>query len=191
MTRRWRVLAALRMPAWWPRWLTIGNVLMALVAVWAAPRCVGHLAAIAGVRDGAALRPTFAVTTRTGRVITADSLRGRVVLVNVWATWCAPCRAEMPALQQLSEAYAQDSVVVLGLSVDHGPASQVDAFLAQRGVTYPVAIAGDDVVRAFGGARGYPTSYLLDRRGVVRHTVIGPIAPLTLRPALARLVRER
>lgn len=178
----------MRLPAWWPRWLTIGNVLVAIVAVWAAPRCVGHVAAIAGVRDAAALRPSYAVTTREGRVLTADSLRGRVVLVNVWATWCAPCRAEMPALQQLASAYAADSVVVLGLSVDRGPAADVDAFLAQRHVTYPVAIVGDETVRAFGGARGYPTSYVLDRDGVVRHTVIGPLAPLTLRPAIARLV---
>lgn len=191
MSLGWRDLTTIRTPVWWPRWLTLGNVLVAIVAVWAAPRCIGHVAAIAGVRDGAALQPTFAVHTRDGRVLTADSLRGRVVLVNVWATWCGPCRAEMPALQQLAAAYASDSVVVLGLSVDRGPAADVDAFLAQRGVTYPVAIVGDDVVRAFGGARGYPTSYLLDRTGVVRHTVIGPIAPLTLRPAIARLVRER
>ena len=54
-----------------------------------------------------------------------------------------------------------------------------------------MAIVGNDVIRAFGGVRGYPTSYLLDRDGVVRHTVMGPIAPLTLRPAIARLLDER
>jgi thiol-disulfide isomerase/thioredoxin len=175
----------------WPRWLSPSNILLSVVLVWAAPRCWPHVEALVGVRHrDRERRPAFTVTTRDGRVLTADSLRGHVVLVNVWATWCPPCRAEMPALQQLAGRYAGAGVVVLGLSVDRGPTSAVDAFLAQRGVTYPVAIVRDDVMAAFGGVQGYPTSFLLDRSGVVRHTVIGPVGPLTLRPAIARLVAE-
>jgi peroxiredoxin len=96
----------------------------------------------------------------------------------------------MPALQQLAEQYADRGLVVLGLSVDRGAASAVDAFLTARGITYPVAIVGDEVIAAFGGVQGYPTSFLVDRAGVVRHTVIGPVGPLTLRPAIARLLSE-
>jgi thiol-disulfide isomerase/thioredoxin len=138
------------------------------------------------VQERAARQPDYAVTTRDGRVLTPDSLRGKVVLVNVWATWCLPCRVEMPALQSLSQAYSPDSFVVLGLSVDRGPASGVDAFLAEHGVTYPVAIVDDRTIAGFGGVRGYPTSVLIGRDGVVQHTVLGPIGPLTLRPAIAR-----
>lgn len=174
-----------------PSWLTWSNLVVVAVLVWAAPRCWPHVEALIGVRAREARRPVYAVTTRAGQRLTADSLRGKVVLVNVWATWCPPCRAEMPALQQLATAYAPQGMVLLGLSVDRGPAEEVDAFLRERGITYPVAIVGDDVIRAFGGVRGYPTSYLLDRDGVVRHTVMGPIAPLTLRPAIARLLDER
>lgn len=144
-----------------------------------------------GVRQRAALRPDYTVTTRRGDRLTADSLRGRVVFVNVWATWCPPCRAEMPALQQLANAYAADGLVMLGLSVDRGPAQAVDAFLAERDIGYPVAIVTDEVIAAFGGVRGYPTSFLVDRQGVVRHTVMGPVGPLTLRPAIKRLLAER
>jgi thiol-disulfide isomerase/thioredoxin len=146
--------------------------------------------ALVGARAREHRQPTYAITTRSGALITPDSLRGRVVLVNIWATWCPPCRAEMPLLQQLAESYAADSVVVLGLSVDRGPAQAVDAFLADRGITYPVAIVSDDVIRAFGGVRGYPTSLLLDRDGIVRHAVMGPVGPVTLRPALRRLIAE-
>jgi thiol-disulfide isomerase/thioredoxin len=174
-----------------PRWLTWSNVFLTIVLLWAAPRCWPHVEALIGVRERTARQPAYAVTTRTGQHITADSLRGKVVLVNVWATWCPPCRAEMPALQQLATAYAPRGMVLLGLSVDRGAPEDVDAFLRERGITYPVAIVGDDVIRAFGGVRGYPTSYLLDRAGVVRHTVMGPIAPLTLRPAIGRLLDER
>lgn len=182
MNERWRK----RLGAWftWP------NLLVLVVGIWAAPRCWPHVEALVGVSAREARRPLYAVTTRAGRVLTADSLRGHVVLVNVWATWCPPCRAEMPALQQLADAYAAEGVIVLGLSVDRGPAAQVDAFLAERGITYPVAIVGDEIIRAFGGVRGYPTSLLLDRQGVVRHAVMGPVGPLTLRPALRRLLAE-
>lgn len=177
-------------PLKWRRWLTVPNLLTAAVMVWAAPRCWPHAEALLGVRDRAARRPEYAVTTRRGEPLSAEALRGRVVLVNVWATWCLPCRAEMPALQQLATAYEAEGMVLLGLSVDRGSAAKVDAFLAERGVTYPVAIVGAGVVAAFGGVRGYPTSFLIDRQGVVRHTVMGPVAPLTLRPAIQRLLAE-
>ncbi|WP_353266708.1 TlpA disulfide reductase family protein [Gemmatimonas sp.] len=172
------------------RWLSLPNLVTAAVMLWAAPRCWPHVEALVGVQQREARRPDFAVATRTGETLTMASLRGRVVLVNVWATWCGPCRAEMPALQQLSEAYKAEGMVLLGLSVDRGAAAKVDAFLAERGITYPVAIIGGDVLAALGGVRGYPTSFLIDRAGVVRHTVMGPVAPLTLRPAIQRLLAE-
>ncbi len=179
-----------RMPRWVPRWLSLSNVFTAIVLLWAAPRCWPHVEALVGARMKETRVPTYTVITRDGRTLTADSLRGRVLFVNVWATWCPPCRAEMPALQQLAEAYAGEGLVMLGLSVDRGPATAVDAFLAERGITYPVAIVDPAVIDAFGGVRGYPTSFLVDRAGVVRHAVMGPVGPLTLRPAIRRLLAE-
>jgi thiol-disulfide isomerase/thioredoxin len=182
--------SARQLPTWVPRWLTLSNLFTVAVLVWAAPRCWPHVEALVGARMREARMPAYTVTTRDGRTITADSLRGRVVFVNVWATWCPPCRAEMPALQQLADAYAAEGLVMLGLSVDRGPANTVDAFLAERAITYPVAIVGSDVIDAFGGVRGYPTSFLVDKAGVVRHAVMGPVGPVTLRPAIRRLLAE-
>jgi cytochrome c biogenesis protein CcmG/thiol:disulfide interchange protein DsbE len=172
------------------RWGTWSNLLLLLLVVWAAPRLWPHVAALFDLRDAAAIRPQYTVTTRDGRVLTQDSLAGRVVFVNVWATWCPPCRVEMPALQSLAESYAADSLVVLGLSVDRGPAADVDRFLAERGITYPVAIVGDAVIAAFGGVVGYPTSMIIGRDGVVRHTVLGPVGLVSLRPAIARALAD-
>ena len=169
-----------------PPWINFPNVLLVGLLLWAAPGLLPHLAAVAGVQERAARQPSYSVTTREGRLITPDSLRGKVVLVNVWATWCLPCRVEMPALQSLSQAYSADSFVVLGLSVDRGPASAVDDFLQEYGVTYPVAIVDDRTIAGFGGVVGYPTSFLIGRDGVVQHTVLGPIGPLSLRPAIKR-----
>lgn len=180
------------MPRHWrfPSWANLPNLLTVGVVLWALPRCWPHVEAVVGRRQAEARRPAFQVTTRTGATVTAEQLRGRVVFINVWATWCPPCRAEMPALQQLATAYAAESLVVLGFSVDRGPASAVDQFLASRGIRYPNAIVDQGTVQAFGGVRGYPTSFLLDRDGVVRHTVMGPVGVLTLRPAIRRLLAE-
>lgn len=172
------------------RWLSWSNLLVLAVLIWATPRLLPHLGAVVGVHSGGELRPAISVTSRSGQRITSDSLRGRAVLVNVWATWCAPCRVEMPALQQIADRYASEGLVVLGLSVDRGPAEDVDAFLTERGITYPVAIVDAETIAALGGVRGYPTSFLIDRSGVVRHRVLGPIGVVSLRPAISRVLAE-
>jgi thiol-disulfide isomerase/thioredoxin len=177
-------LAALRRP----RWLTFGNVATVALLVWAAPRLLPHLAAVAGIDTGGHRAPRYDVTTLDGARLTSDALRGKVVLVNFWATWCAPCRAEMPLLERMYERHRAAGLVIVGLSVDRGSARSVRAFLRDRGVTYPVAVVGPDADRAFGGVRGYPTSFLIDRAGVVRHQVLGPLAPASLELAVRRLL---
>ena len=177
-------------PRGWARWRRLlhpWNLLTIAVAIWAAPRLLPHLGAVAGVETGERRAPRYDVTTLDGARLTADALRGRVVLVNVWATWCGPCRAEMPLLQRMYERHRDRGLVILGLSVDVGDAP-VREFLRERGVTYPVAVVGPNGLGAFGGVRGYPTSFLLDRDGVVRHEVIGPLAPASLEPAVRRLL---
>jgi thiol-disulfide isomerase/thioredoxin len=172
----------------WRRWLTPWNVVTIAIAVWAAPRLLPHVAAVAGIDTGDHRAPRYDVTTLDGVRHTSESLRGRVVLVNVWATWCGPCRAEMPLLQRMYARHRDAGLVVLGLSVDRASQEAVRAFVQQRGVTYPVAVVGTDGVGPFGGVRGYPTSFLIDRDGIVRHQVLGPLAPASLEPAVRRLL---
>jgi cytochrome c biogenesis protein CcmG, thiol:disulfide interchange protein DsbE len=174
----------------WRRILTPWNVLTLLVLVWVGPRLLPHVGAVVGVGSGEGRVPAYAVVTLDGETITAESLRGEVVLVNVWATWCGPCRVEMPLLQAMHERHGDRGFTLLGLSVDRTGPEGVRTFLEERGITYPVAIVGSDVERAFGGVRGYPTSFLLDRQGVVRHAVIGPLAAATLELAVRRLLAE-
>ena len=173
------------------RWLTPLNVVTLLVFIWAAPRLLPHVGAVVGIGSGGSAEPAYDVTTLEGQRLTTDSLRGRVVLVNFWATWCGPCRLEMPLLQRMYARHRDAGFVLLGLSVDRGSVDGVRSWLAARGVGYPVAIVGGAEEKAFGGVRGYPTSFLIDRRGVVRHTVVGPLAPATLELAVRRLLAER
>ena len=158
-----------------------------VILVWATPRFLPHLGAVVGVETKPRV-PRYALTALDGTSLTPDALRGQVVLVNFWATWCLPCRVEMPLLQRMYERHRDAGLMVVGLSVDRGSDESVRDFLRERSVTYPVAMVGADVERAFGGVRGYPTSILLDRSGVVRHVVIGPLAAASLEPAVRRLL---
>lgn len=174
----------------WRRWITPANVITLVVVVFLGPRLLPHLGALVGVESGDHQRPSFSVTTLDAQPVTDSTLRGRVVLVNFWATWCLPCRAEMPLLQAMANRHGPDGLEVLGLSVDRAGPDVVAAFLRQRTITYPVAIVGRDIETAFGGVQGYPTSVLLDRTGRVRYKVVGPLAMASLEPAVRRLLRD-
>jgi thiol-disulfide isomerase/thioredoxin len=172
------------------RYLTFGNVILVIALWWALPRLLPHLGALVGVRSGPDMIPSYDYRSLTGETLSADSLRGRVVLVNFWATWCTPCRVEMPLLEAMYERHREQGFVIVGLAVDQAPTSTVAEYVRARGVTYPVAHVGSEAERRFGGVRGYPTSFLLDRTGRIRHAVLGPIGPLSLEPAVRRLLAE-
>ena len=172
------------------RYATVSNVLTLAILVWAAPRLLPHLGAVVGVESGPATTPAYAFVSLEGEPLSDASLRGKVVLVNFWATWCTPCRVEMPALQRMHERHAAEGFVVVGLAVDRASTQHVRDFVRDRGVTYPVAHVDGMAEAIFGGVRGYPTSFLLDRQGKIRHTVIGPVAPVSLEPAVRRLLAE-
>ena len=173
----------------WRKFISPWNLVWLVILVWAGPRLLPHLGAVAGVETR--LRtPRYALTALDGTPLTPDALRGKVVLINFWATWCLPCRVEMPLLQRMAERHREAGLVVVGLSVDRGSEQSVREFLRERGVSYPVAVVGPDVERAFGGVRGYPTSMVMDRGGVIRHVVIGPLAAASLEPAVRRLLAD-
>jgi thiol-disulfide isomerase/thioredoxin len=172
-------------------WLTPWNVAAALLVLWLVPRFLPHIGAVLGIESGGHQRPAFAVATLDGPLVSDSSLRGRVVLVNFWATWCLPCRAEMPLLQAMANRHKAAGLTVLGLSADRTSPEAVAQWLRERNITYPVAMVGREAETAFGGVQGYPTSVLLDRTGQVRYKVLGPLAMASLEPAVRRLLNER
>ncbi|HSA54958.1 MAG TPA: TlpA disulfide reductase family protein [Gemmatimonadaceae bacterium] len=175
-------------PRRWPRPWTI---VFAAVWVFVLVRLAPHLGAIVGIRSGNDIAPFYSATTLDGKVVTSDSLRGRVVLVNFWATWCLPCRAEMPFLESMWKRHRDEGLVILGLSVDRGGEAEVRQWVEARTITYPIARVGGSAEAAFGGVQGIPTSFLLDRDGRIRHRVVGPLAPVSLEPAVRRLLSQR
>jgi thiol-disulfide isomerase/thioredoxin len=174
----------------WRRYLTVWNVITVVILLWAAPRLLPHLGAVVGIGSGPQTTPVYRYVSLDGEELSDEALRGKVVLINFWATWCAPCRAEMPLLEMMHKRHADAGFLVVGLAVDRVSTGAVAAYVRDRGVTYPIAHVGADAEQVFGGVRGYPTSFLLDRTGRIRHTVLGPVAPLSLEPAVRRLLAE-
>jgi peroxiredoxin len=165
----------------------IGWALLVAFLAWRLSPQAGAALGFASMNQTA---PDFRLTTLDGTPVTRDSLRGKVVLLNFWATWCPPCRIEMPGFQDVYDEHRASGFVVLGVSTDAAGRGRVLDFLRDKGITYPVAMARGDVVNAYGGARVLPTSFLIDREGRVRHEVRGYFTEVALRQAVGRQLAE-
>src|SRR5437879_10951672 len=118
--------------------------------------------------------PDFALQDLQGHKISRNDLHGKVVLIDFWATWCQPCKKEMPGYQKLLDRYGSRGFAVVGFKFDTMRDTEDPILFAQKlGVHYPLAVATDDLKQKFGGIDGLPTTLLYDREGILRQKVIG------------------
>lgn len=122
--------------------------------------------------------PAYAAVSLAGDSVSLAALRGNVVLLNVWATWCHPCRAEIPELREIQKRYEPRGLALVGVSVDAaGNEDGIRGFMKEFEMEYPVWLDPDERVSAQFLAIGVPSTYLIDRQGVLRWRKTGPIAP--------------
>ena len=118
--------------------------------------------------------PDFSVKTLQGQAVSSADLHGKVVLIDFWATWCQPCKKEMPGYQKLLDRYAVRGFAVVGFKFDTMMDMEDPVLFAKKiGVRYPLAVTTDDLKQRFGGIEGLPTTMLYDREGKLRKKVIG------------------
>jgi thiol-disulfide isomerase/thioredoxin len=118
--------------------------------------------------------PDFSVKDLQGHDISSADLSGKVVLIDFWATWCQPCKQEMPGYQKLLDLYGSRGFAVVGFKFDTMMEAEDPVVFAKKiGVRYPLAVAADDLKQKFGGIEGLPTTILYDRQGILRKKVIG------------------
>ena len=115
--------------------------------------------------------PNWELKDLDGKTVRSSDFKGKIVVLDFWATWCGPCRAEIPGFVSLQNKYAPQGLVIIGASVDEGGASTVKPFTQKLGVNYPVVLADEKVQQAFGGIEAIPTTFVIDRVGrvVKRH----------------------
>lgn len=118
--------------------------------------------------------PNLAFTTLDGRMGTLESLRGKVVLINFWATWCPYCRKEMPAMQRFYRDYQARGLEVIAFSIEDD-AAVVAQFMRKEGYTFAAALADTQVQQAFGPISQVPVSMIIDRNGRLRHKIKGQV----------------
>lgn len=137
-------------------WLsTLGNDTTRAQEPINATRLIGHLA------------PAFIVTSLNGKQISLADFKGKVLIVNFWATWCGACKLEMPRLAQLRDQYAKQGFEVLGIVIDSASDDKVIQIAEKYGVMYPILRCNHATAQAYGGLPDLPESFVIDRRGKV------------------------
>ena len=132
--------------------------------------------------------PTNSTTTQTkpatpGQILVKDldgnehdldDFGGNVAIVDLWTTWCGPCKREMPIFQQLHDKYKDDGLTILAISVDRGKTiKDVRPYIEKSGFTFPVALVTKDVFKKFEPPQSIPTTYVIDRKGKIRNKIVG------------------
>jgi thiol-disulfide isomerase/thioredoxin len=143
----------------------------------AAGEATGEKVTLRFFRNPAAV-PAFTARDLDGRDVSSASFRGKVVVLNFWATWCGPCRAEIPDLVKLQEKY-RDRLQVIGISEDEGPIDVVRRFAEEHHVNYPVVMTTPEIEKLFPGISALPTSFILDRESRVVQKHVGMLRAAT------------
>lgn len=145
--------------------------------------------------------PLYSASKQTGandfevKLVSGESFRlseqqGKVVLMNIWATWCPPCHDETPDFVELYNEYKDQGLVVLGVSIDEQGKSVVQPFMEKYSVNYPTVVDDGTIMEKYGPTMGIPTSYIIDKQGDLRYFAVGALTKKELEPRLRELLEE-
>ncbi len=135
--------------------------------------------------------PDFALPDQSGHVVRLSALRGRVVLLNFWATWCNPCRTELPWFSDFQREYDSQGLSIVAVAMDDDGWNVVRPFISKLNVSFPVMVGGNALVNLYGGLNAVPTTLVIDRSGLVAATNIGIQQKEKYEAELAALLSEK
>ncbi len=133
--------------------------------------------------------PDFELTDADGRKVKLSDYKGKVVLLNFWATWCGPCKLEIPWFADFEKRYKDQGFAVLGVSMDEDGWDAVKPYIEAKQVNYRVMVGTDAVGQLYGGVEALPTTFLIDREGKIAATHIGLVMKRDYEDEIAELLR--
>jgi len=138
------------------------------------------------------MAPDFTLETFDGRTVSLSDFKGQVVMLNIWASWCPPCKAEMPSMESAYQKYQDQGFVVLAVNATHqDSATDAAAFINQSGFTFPVLLDSKGVASNLYQLRSLPTSFFIDKEGVIREIIFGgPIPEAGIQARVESLLAE-
>lgn len=145
-------------------------VVLALFGMSSLVSCQGQVQQPAG---GGEIAPDFTLPDLEGNSYTFSATKGKVVILDFWATWCPPCRMEIPHFQALYEQYKGKGLEIVGVALDRQGVAVVKPFAEDYGITYPVVIGDQKTTASYGGVRGIPTTFVIDRKGRIVEKYVG------------------
>ena len=135
--------------------------------------------------------PDFALKDLNGRTYRLADLKGRVVLLNFFATWCGPCRQEIPDFVQLHKRFNGKGLEIIGVSLDMEAGAVLGPFINRYGITYPIVLGTREVVVDYGGIKGIPTTFVIDDKGEISDYFVGLQPRHVIEESVIRLLKQR
>jgi peroxiredoxin len=192
MNRNHASISAAMRRAWRLRSLAAAAVLLAIAVAagcgGGAKTESGSETVTAGNGEVGTTAPAFALPDLEGKTVSSAEFAGKVVVLDFWATWCPPCREEVPHFVRLQSKYRAQGLQIVGLSVDAGGAKDVAPFADEYNVNYTMLLANDELVKAFGNITFLPTTFVLDRQGKIVKKFTGIASPEAFEAVIAPLL---
>ena len=133
--------------------------------------------------------PNFSLQTQNGKVIELSKLKGKVVLVNFWATWCPPCRAEIPDFIEVYNTYKSKGFEIVGIALDEEGWSKVAPYIEEVKMNYPVVLGSEKVIQQYGGIKAIPTTFIIDKKGYIAGSQVGLLSKELVEQKLKSLLK--